>query len=345
MAEVLLLLDSDGRVTYCSDSSLMILGIRPEEVLGQALSALLANERYSDAFDWLRIALLESVQTASHGVKSVEITCFAPDGRKYQATIFPLATTQVGSMTGITLREIAENCESEERRENFVAVLSHELRDPITALMGFTRLLLESGSFNSTEQNWLETILICGQRITTISSDMLDVVALRSGNLTVNLGQANLRAVIDEVVPLVEETYNGLRCSVEIPGDLVFVIADKTRLAQVISNLLSNAAKYSPREEQVIISAEHEPLRQRVVVAVADQGAGIAPEDLRNIFNPFQRSLGPETLGVRGVGLGLYIVNGLMNMMDGEVWLESEIGRGSTFYISLPTSEDPVSLS
>ena len=115
------------------------------------------------------------------------------------------------------------------------------------------------------------------------------------------------------------------------------MVADRDKLVQVLVNLLSNAIKYSPKGGEVAVAARHELERGRVVVSVKDQGIGIAPEDQERLFTTFTRIRRPETEGVRGTGLGLYIVKGLVELMHGEIWLESELNKGSTFYIALPT--------
>jgi signal transduction histidine kinase len=205
--------------------------------------------------------------------------------------------------------------------------------------MGFTRMLLEKNSLSDTEREWLENIHICGRRLNVMTRDLLDVVGIRSGNLTVMLEPVNLGELIDEVLPVVEETYTGSKCVMDISKDLPAVIADRTRLAQIMVNLLSNAVKYSPKGSGVEVRAHHQPDLGRIIVGVNDQGSGISSQEMEYIFAPFQRSHRLEKRGINGVGLGLYIVKGLVELMHGHLWLDSEVGKGSTFYFSLPTSQ------
>lgn len=102
---------------------------------------------------------------------------------------------------------------------------------------------------------------------------------------------------------------------------------------------MSNAIKYSPGGGRITAGARHLPEQKRVVILVADQGMGIAPEDLKELFARFQRISRPETEGIRGTGLGLYIVKRLIDLMGGDVWAESTVGQGSVFYFSLPTAD------
>ncbi len=123
---------------------------------------------------------------------------------------------------------------------------------------------------------------------------------------------------------------------VDIHPDTPQIVADRGKLNQVLINLISNAVKYSLHREEITILAQSDPDRQRVVWSITDQGIGIAPEDQDRLFTPFQRLRRPETENISGSGLGLYIVKGLVKLMHGELWLESQVDKGSTFSISLP---------
>lgn len=336
MSDLFVLLDGHSRVKCCSDTVYPILGISPDEVMGQALPELLLRRFSSEVTEETLSALLELIDGAPAGVSSVELVCSGPQRREYVATVYPISFATEGIMTGLTIRDITEERETQRRKDAFVAVISHELRDPITAIMGFSRLLLETGNLNATQREWLENIQTCGDRLATITCDMLDVVGLRTGNLMVSQGPADLRPAIDEALLLLGETCGKVECKVDLPSDIPQLQADGTRLLQVLRNLLSNAVKYSPQGGQVRVWAHHEIERGRVVVAVADQGMGIAPQEMEDIFLAFQRSQRPEANGVKGAGLGLYIVKGLVELMQGEVWVESQVGRGSTFYVALP---------
>jgi signal transduction histidine kinase len=338
MIDVLVLLDSDSRVKYCSNTVSRVLGLCPEEVLGQPLLEIIQN-KLSDSIPAESLdSLLELISNPTDVASTLELTYLEPKRKEFIVTVFPIPSGLDDIRTGLSVRDVSEEREIEGRRDNFVAVISHELRDPITAMMGFSKLLLEKGSFNSVEREWLENIRTCEQRLTTITSDMLDVVAIRTGNLTVNTGPVQLPPIVDEALLLIKGAHSRHEFSVSMSRDLPPVNADRTRLAQVIGNLLSNAVKYSPEGGQVGITTRHDTGQRRVIVAISDQGLGVPPEDMEHIFAPFQRAHRPRSQAVGGVGLGLYIVKGLVELMQGTLWMESEVGRGSTFYVSLPTS-------
>ncbi|MDA0735336.1 MAG: HAMP domain-containing sensor histidine kinase [Chloroflexi bacterium] len=327
-------------MNFSSGDVSAILGMGSDQVLGQRLSDLLQSGLAGVASVDSLNAVQKLVSDSSNTVNSVEIGSTTPFPKNYLLTVYPPSISQNGPMTGVTIEDVTAAHETEANRDIFLAVLSHELRDPLTAMMGFTGLLLDSAPINSKEQSWLQNVQICGERLTAITKDMLSVAALKGGNLSVQLEEVNLEAIISEVLPLVQRTCSGLRFASSVRQDIPYVVADKAKLAQVLSNLLSNAAKYTSDEGQVNITACYEPHRNRVIVAVVDQGTGIAPQELEHIFAPFYRSVRPEMQRVSGVGLGLYVVENLVKMMGGAVSVESELGRGSTFYVSLPTKEE-----
>jgi signal transduction histidine kinase len=123
----------------------------------------------------------------------------------------------------------------------------------------------------------------------------------------------------------------------DIEPDLPDALVDRDKFGQVLGNLLSNAVKYSPNGGRITISAHDEPQRHRIVVSVADEGIGIGSEDKDLLFTTFHRIQRPETRGIRGSGLGLYIAKEWTEAMGGEIWLESKLNKGSTFFVGIPT--------
>ena len=155
----------------------------------------------------------------------------------------------------------------------------------------------------------------------------------------------SLNVVVDEALDLVAQHNTNYECAIEIGPEVPEVVADQSMLKRVLEQLVDNAIKFSPEGARVIVSALYRPERSRVVVAVSDQGVGIAPEDHGQIFAPFQRLQRPETAHTRGAGLGLYLVREMLQQMHGQVCVESELGKGTTFFFSLPTSQVDVTLN
>ena len=233
--------------------------------------------------------------------------------------------------------EITLNQELERRRNEFISVASHELRTPMTIIMGFSELLLRADPPAAVGRQWLERINQDSRKLSAIVDDLLNVSRIQSGTLTVNLEQLPLCEAINEASEDITLTTDKHQFSVDIPPETPQVVADPDKLAQVLRNLLDNAVKYSPEGGRVEISAAYRPELARVVVSVTDQGIGITEPDQRSLYTTFQRIHRPETAGISGTGLGLYIVKELVHLMSGEVSMESRLNEGSRFSFSLAT--------
>jgi len=142
--------------------------------------------------------------------------------------------------------------------------------------------------------------------------------------------------IINEEITLARESSDKHEFQLKINGDLPEILVDQDKFGQVIWNLLSNAIKYSPRGGQIDLTAGSVPQERQVVISVADHGMGISPADSEALFTTFHRIHRQETIGIKGAGLGLYIVKVFTEAMGGRVWLESELDKGTTFFIAFP---------
>ncbi len=266
-------------------------------------------------------------------VVSKETSHFTPQ----QVRLLTAIADQLGVLLENTRlsEEITLKQELESRMNTFISLASHELRTPTNIIMGFTELLIDRDPPRDVSQDWLKRVYQSSQRLTIIVNDLLNVSRIQSGKITAELRHLPLGSVVEEVLSNIGLTTSKHQFLVDIPPDTPRVVGDWDKLVQVLTNLLDNAVKYSPQGGRITVSARHEP--ERVVVAVADHGIGIAPHDLEHLFTTFQRIRRPETVGIRGSGLGLYVVKALVELMQGQVWVESELNVGSTFFFSVPT--------
>jgi signal transduction histidine kinase len=224
-------------------------------------------------------------------------------------------------------------------RDAFVSVASHELRTPLTSIMGYADLLLRRDPPDVTRKRWLKNILDNSQRVSAMVDDLLNVSRIQSGKANIKLERVRLSDVLEETLSLTRESTNKHEFVVDIEPDLPDVLVDQDRFSQVVGNLLSNAVKYSPNGGCITLSAHNDKERHRIVVSVADEGIGIGPADKDLLFTIFHRIQRPETQGIRGSGLGLYIAKEWTEAMGGEIWLESELNKGSTFFVAIPTQD------
>lgn len=225
------------------------------------------------------------------------------------------------------------------RKDEFLAVLGHELRNPLAALHNGVRLLQRADG-DEDSGRWTRTMLDTQVRqLSRIVDDLLDVTRVRRGKVRLEKARLALQAVVEEAVSqtrsLLEERRHQLEVS--LCGEELVVLADKARLAQVVANLLHNAARYTPPEGVVTVSLERDGPRARLVVS--DTGAGLAPESLEEIFEPFAQVRG-STIAGGGLGIGLTIARELVGLHGGEIRAESEgVGCGSRFVVTLPLVE------
>jgi len=235
-------------------------------------------------------------------------------------------------------------------KSEFVSFVAHELKNPMTSIKGYTELLAAKavGPVNEAQANFLQTIRSNIDRMNTLVSDLNDMSKIEAGRLRLDFKALPLSAAVDDIVRStrrqVEE--KGQQLLIQLPADLPMVWADRTRLAQVLVNLVSNAYKYTPQSGQIVVSAaacdnQWDPTGARRVVHiwVQDNGIGINPEDQKKIFQKFFRSEDPKTREVPGTGLGLNITRSLVEMQGGRIWFESEFRKGTTFHFTVPIAE------
>ena len=252
--------------------------------------------------------------------------------RSYQLNVAPLGSDLVvGVFFDITQLERLERV-----RREFFANLSHELRTPLTAILAYSETLL-AGAIDDRENNtrFIEKLHKHAARMSDLISDISDLSAIESGSVKLALGPVRLKSVITEVIALTEARHSDCNISftVSVPEQLV-VQADRTRLEQILYNLIDNAVKFNRPGGSVVVKAEENG--SQVAILIEDTGTGIAATDLPRVFERLYRTDKSRSRKVEGTGLGLAIVKHLVQAHGGEVSATSEIGRGSSFTFTLP---------
>lgn len=235
-------------------------------------------------------------------------------------------------------------------KSEFVSFVSHELKNPMTSIKGYTELLAAGavGPINEMQANFLSTIRTNVERMSTLVSDLADVSRIEAGRLKLDFKANTLMDIVEEVIrslrKQVEEKQQTL--DLQIPGELPAIWADRVRVLQVITNLVSNAYKYTQKGGTITVGAEAcdnqwDAIGARRVIHlwVTDTGIGISPEDQKKIFQKFFRSEDPKTREAPGTGLGLNITRSLVEMQGGRIWFESEFRKGTTFHMTVPVAE------
>lgn len=231
-------------------------------------------------------------------------------------------------------------------KTEFVSIVAHELRAPMTSIKGYVDLILEDEEVNEIVHDFLLVVKENTDRLSKLVADLLDVSRIESGRVSLSCQPVCLPDVVDSVVSTSATDFQGkhLAVTVQVPDDLPLVYGDQDRVTQILTNLVNNAIKYTRDEGQVSISAR--PAADGCVeISVADTGIGIAPEDQLRLFDKFFRADHPQVRRVPGTGLGLSIVKSLVDLHQGRIWVESRVDEGSTFHFTLPiaTGEEPLS--
>jgi len=215
--------------------------------------------------------------------------------------------------------------------------MSHELRTPLNAILGYAELMLDSiyGEPSEKMRTVLERLQANGKHLLGLINDVLDLSKIEAGQLALSLEDYSLSDVVHGVVSAVEPlaAEKRLAFKAEVPADLPTGHGDGRRLSQVLLNLVGNAIKFTDKGE---VAIRAEAANGAFTVAVCDTGPGIAPPDQAKIFEEFQQADSSITRKKGGTGLGLSIAKRIIEMHGGRIWVESEPGKGSTFYFTLP---------
>jgi two-component system phosphate regulon sensor histidine kinase PhoR len=267
-----------------------------------------------------------------HASVETRVEMAGVEPRCYQLNVAPLSSTLVvGVFFDITQLERLERV-----RREFFANLSHELRTPLTAILAYSETLLD-GAIDDRDNNvrFLEKLHKHAARMSELISDISDLSAIESGQVRIEPRPVRLRGVVSDVLSLAEARRGttGVVVSVGVPDDLM-VLADRTRLEQILYNLIDNAIKFSRAEGRVTITTEAED--GRAAIHIEDTGVGIAAQDLPRVFERLYRADKSRSRRTEGTGLGLAIVKHLVQAHGGEITVKSELGRGSRFTFTLP---------
>jgi PAS domain S-box-containing protein len=259
-------------------------------------------------------------------------------GRRYDAADLSLAA-DVARRAAIVVEHARLFHQAEQAtraRDDILAVVAHDLRNPLNTVSMAIGLMLETTPVERIqERRQQEIVRRAADRMNRMIQDLLDVKRMESGHLTIDLKPEAVDALVNDTLEMLRPIATGSSIIMEarIADDLPQVLADSARMQQVLSNLVGNAVKFTPRQGRIIVSAER--FEGEVRFAVIDTGAGIPPEQVPHIFGRFWQAKSSDR---RGIGLGLAIAKGIVEAHSGRIWVETQVGLGSTFYFTLPNA-------
>jgi len=229
--------------------------------------------------------------------------------------------------------------QSDKLKSAFLANMSHEIRTPLNGIIGFSELMIDADYTEDQKSEFIHHIISNGTNLLNIISDIVDISKIESGEITIRKTEIHVKKLLDEIrgmhIIQAEEKLIEFNCACLCPESHaeVFVVADKERLHQIFNNLIGNALKFT---SEGVIEVGCKPLVEAIQFHVKDTGIGIPNDYLEKIFDRFRQVENSLTRKFGGNGLGLAISKNLIELMGGKIWVESEIGKGSTFYFTIP---------
>ena len=335
VADAIVATDADGRVVLWNAAAEQITQIPERRALNRVLAELLSSE-LGDA-DGSAQRLL-----AGAGAIATEVR-LSRAGQELWLSVTAADMSGGDGRPGrvLAMRDISEVRALEQLKSDFVATVSHELRTPLTSIYGFAETLLrEDASFGEEDRaSFVRYIASETERLNRLVESLLSAARLETGAVGLQLSPVDVAAVARDVASWAGARSEQHKLALVLPPGGALADADADRVRQVLINLIDNAIKYSPDGGTVTVRVRK---RRRVVeLRVSDEGIGISERDQRNLFQKFFRVDAAMSRGIRGIGLGLYLVRGFVTAMGGRIWVESEQGKGSTFVVELPASEAP----
>jgi signal transduction histidine kinase len=279
--------------------------------------------------------LADALEAARDATEPVVREIAAPGGRTLYASVSPVH--DVGWV--MVMQDITPLKELERLRTEWVAAVSHDLKNPIAAVQLAAGLMEKAGPLTEMQREVLAKMLRSSERLRSLVTDVLDLARLEAGP-AVRVSVVNLTAIIAETIAEVEPLASDktLTLVADLPPDLPLGQGDAALLARVVSNFLSNAIKYTPSGGQVTVRTWSQ--EDMLEVNVIDTGRGIPSESLPHVFDRFYRVPGAKD-EAEGTGLGLSIAKSIVEKHGGHIWVESELGQGSTFAFTVPIAPTP----
>ena len=359
----------DGIITNFNKGAEKMLGYTAEEIVGIKNPAIFHDlDEIIQKSKELSIELNTNIEpgfevfiskVTRFGLDKNEWTYIRKDGTRYPIElsiqpIFDLENNIIG-FTGVSkditedkkkldeilfLKEKTENLSK--NKDEFMSNMSHEIRTPLSGILGFTNILLDDASLNEAQHHQLQAIKTSGDILLVIINDILDIAKIEAGKMSIEEKPVDLKKVTEHIVETFEvkiiekEIKVNLKFSNDLPEN---VLSDSVRISQILLNLISNAIKFTPHKGVILIDVKllkEDSITKYIKFTVQDSGIGIPKNKLDSIFDAFVQTSDDTTRKYGGTGLGLTIVKKIIDLMHGEVMVESEFGSGSKFTVILP---------
>jgi PAS domain S-box-containing protein len=319
-------LDHDWHYTYVNKEAERVLGKAREELLGRVIWEVFPGIENTPSAEYYR-QVMKTHEPIAFETLSVILQAW------FESRVYPLEDGLL-----IYFHNINDRKELEKRKDDFISMASHELKTPIASIKAFNQILQRLFARNGQPEAmvYLTKMEVQINRLTRLIEQLLDISRIQKGRLDFAMEPFDFDALITEVVENLQQTSNKHRIAVYGSAGCSLV-GDRDRLGQVLINLVTNGIKYSPGADVVELTVRR--VEDNVVVAVQDYGVGIPTEHQSRVFERFYRVYSEKDRTFPGLGIGLYISYEIIKRHSGHMWIESEVGRGSTFSFSLPLEQ------
>jgi PAS domain S-box-containing protein len=326
-SDAVIVTDPTERILLINPAMERAFGLNGTDVRGLPVVDVIPSEK-----------LVEALSNNADRTRNVEIP--TGNGRTLYASASTIVSTD-GQVLGrvAVLHDITYLKEVDDMKSDFVATVSHDLRSPLTFMRGYANMLPMVGELNPKQQEYVTKILGGIEQMSNLIEALLDLGRIEAGVelvLTQFKVEELLQAIADELAQPAQS--KGIQLVVKSAPALPLLKCDQSLIRQAVNNLVNNAIKYAPNSGEVTMGASLEtgPIGPEIVICVQDNGPGISPQDQVRLFEKFYRVKQRSSSNVKGSGLGLALVKSIAERHDGRAWCVSEVGRGSTFYLSLP---------
>ena len=335
LADGVITVDIDGRISKVNPAMEELLGYSEAELRGRLHADAIStfDERRRIIPQEERLVVRAAASGRRIATQGYGLSLLTRDGRRvpFSVAAAPILDRSGGVLGGVAVtRDISDELDVDQLKSALFSTVSHELRTPLTMIRGFAELLTTRDLGEERSREALGQISQSAERLSRLIDDLLSVSRIESGRVVLHAVPVELKAAIQHALAALPP---GREARVELDGATV-ALADPDMLVQILTNLVSNAAKYSPPGSPVVVEAR--PNGALVEISVRDEGIGLSEAERAELFGKFYRVDRPEVSRVWGTGLGLYITKNLVEMQGRQIWVRSEPGQGSTFTFTLP---------